>query len=73
MNDEEPFFLTHMVSRFLGKNRKKYTRCGLILETDSYSYSFLFGLKLLFILRYTPSMLVIVFFFEKVTVYKAEL
>jgi hypothetical protein len=35
------------------KNRKKKsTRCGLILETDSYSYPFVFGLKFLFILRY---------------------
>jgi hypothetical protein len=35
-----------------GKNKEKSTRCGLILETDSYSYPFIFGLKFLFILRY---------------------
>jgi hypothetical protein len=38
--------------KILGKNREKKSTRDLILETDSYSYPFLFSLKFLFILRY---------------------
>jgi hypothetical protein len=48
MTDQEPFNLTHRISRFQEKTEKIYS-LWLILEINSYSYHFLFGLKFLLI------------------------